>query len=567
MLVAILLIAAFQCYWLNKQYHDEYKSLKQEADVTFRETMYKLQQKRYEEDQALFEQTLITQQKSDSLQTKKRKAKQLKLSTSIVDEKKAYNELTRLPLGSLNKINPSQIDCVKVIKLNASIDGSIPPGLIEVFVKQRLKMDSLIGKSGDSTKRKYQYSYSTTNVITTKNHTLTDSIKKPSSIVMVYSAQKPIKKQKTILLPDSTTVTGPSPIIKLLTSSKSINDSIPIHVVDSAYKTELAKAGKKVNYQILFKAVSKNGQALNDSILKNSEALITSPVLIGFNKPFSYQAQLNNGTGFILHKMGWQIGVSILLLLFVIGSFITLYKNLLAQKRLADIKNEFISNITHELKTPISTVSVAIEALKNFGGLASPNKTKEYLDISSTELQRLSLLVDKVLKLSMFENKEMELSKEPINLLLLTKEVMDTLQLQFDKQQALVTLDVQGENFIIEADRIHLISVLYNLLDNALKYSSQQPNIQVILTNQPKYVQISVADKGIGIADAYKDKVFEKFFRVPSNNVHNTKGYGLGLSYVSKVLQKHGGRIQLISELGKGSTFTVQLPYTGKPTI
>ena len=232
------------------------------------------------------------------------------------------------------------------------------------------------------------------------------------------------------------------------------------------------------------------------------------------------------------------------------------------------MKNEFISNITHELKTPIATVGVAIEALRNFGASQNPEKTKEYLEISAAELQRLGLLVDKVLKLSMFENKTVELKKEMFDMRQLVNEIMQIMKLQFEKCQAKVNVKIVGDNFMIEADRLHITSVLYNLLDNALKYSNENPVIELQLSSLPgNILEIKVRDNGRGIAKEYQSRVFEKFFRVPDFNRHNIKGYGLGLSYVKEIVTSHMGYIVVESESGKGSTFTIKLPMKEMPVI
>ena len=254
------------------------------------------------------------------------------------------------------------------------------------------------------------------------------------------------------------------------------------------------------------------------------------------------------------------MALSVLLVAFIAITFLFLYRNLLSQRRLALIKNDFISNITHELKTPIATVNVAIEALRNFDALQSPERTKEYLDISAAELQRLSLLVDKVLKLSMFENKEIELQKENFDLKQLIDEVIYTMRLQFEKQGATISFKSMGPVFMINADRLHVTSVIYNLFDNALKYSKGNPIIEVELASLSNEMILSVADNGIGIAPDYANKIFDKFFRVPSGDHHNIKGYGLGLSYAAEVVRKHHGTIELETELGKGSKFIVKLP-------
>ena len=232
---------------------------------------------------------------------------------------------------------------------------------------------------------------------------------------------------------------------------------------------------------------------------------------------------------------------------------------MLKQKRLADIKNEFISNITHELKTPIATVSVAIEALRSFNASMDAQRSKEYLEISANELQRLSLLVDKVLKLSMFENKGIDLKYEPLNMQALIKEVASSMRLQFEKKNATVSISSEGDSSL-EGDRLHLVSVIFNLLDNALKYSYDNPHINITTIDGGNKLSLIVTDDGIGIPQEYREKVFEKFFRVPTGNLHNAKGYGLGLSYVAQVVKKHNGSIKVEPLEGGGSKFVIVIP-------
>ncbi|HJS54407.1 MAG TPA: HAMP domain-containing sensor histidine kinase, partial [Chitinophagaceae bacterium] len=281
---------------------------------------------------------------------------------------------------------------------------------------------------------------------------------------------------------------------------------------------------------------------------------------------------------YLLKKLASPILFSVFLVGVTVLSFVLLHRNLQRQKKLTEIKNEFISNITHELKTPIATVGVAIEALKNFNAINDPERTQEYLDISQNELHRLSLLVDKVLKLSMFENKEIELKYESFDLKEVVDEVVSSMRLQIEKYQANVSVNVGG-NTSLQGDRLHLLSVVFNLLDNALKYGNTplsaragtdgndtagQGNIAVKfdLVEKGNEVELSVADNGIGISPEYREKVFEKFFRVPLGNTHNTKGYGLGLSYVSHVIKKHKGKIEVESQPGLGSKFIITLPKT-----
>ncbi len=282
---------------------------------------------------------------------------------------------------------------------------------------------------------------------------------------------------------------------------------------------------------------------------------------------------------FLLRKMGMEAAFALFVFGVTSGSFWLVYRNFLQQKQLTALKNSFISNITHELKTPIATVSVALEALQSFGALNNPELTKEYLDISRGELNRLSMLVDKVLKLAIFDEKEPELQLETVNLPDLVQRVADSLRLQFEKNGAVFNLTHKDNTDLnIEADPTHLTSVVYNLLDNALKYGGKKIDVNMGLTDKNAQntdlsrerregglahisgVHFQVSDDGKGIADAFKDKIFDKFFRVPTEDIHNTKGHGLGLSYVAAVVRLHGGSISVDSEENIGTHFNLFLP-------
>ncbi len=342
-------------------------------------------------------------------------------------------------------------------------------------------------------------------------------------------------------------------IFSLLYGVDSLQDSLRLTEIDSAY----AKALKEEKLNIPFSIIEADSADLSDEPSFNE-------VTVGLANPVTYKLQLGNTVPYLLKQITQPILFSILLLGITILSFVLLYRNLLKQQRLAALKNEFISNITHELKTPIATVGVAIEALKNFNAIQDPKRTKEYLDISSNELQRLSLLVDKVLKLSMFEKKEVELKLETVNLKEVVEEVTDSLRLQLEKHRARVVVTNEG-NLSLQGDRLHLISVVFNLLDNAVKYSKEEPSIKIDLQEKGETVVLNVTDNGIGIPQEYKDKVFDKFFRIPHGDTHNAKGYGLGLSYVAQVIQKHNGTIVIESQPGIGTKFTITLPKTPIP--
>jgi two-component system, OmpR family, phosphate regulon sensor histidine kinase PhoR len=279
-----------------------------------------------------------------------------------------------------------------------------------------------------------------------------------------------------------------------------------------------------------------------------------------FNPISRYNASIFPIQSFILKQIAPQILFSLLLTIITVIAFVILYRNVRAQQRLMELKNDFISNVTHELKTPVATVSVAIEALKNFHALNDPKLTKEYLDIAQNELNRLTLMTDKILKASVFENKGITIQKESVDLQKVTAQILDSMRLIFEKRQAQVVFNPEGESFLIAGENAHITNVIYNLLDNALKYSPAQPVIDITLKEASSEVILSVKDAGLGIADEYRKKIFEKFFRVPTGDIHNIKGYGLGLSYVAGVVKAHNGSIDVQSESGKGSTFIIHWP-------
>jgi two-component system phosphate regulon sensor histidine kinase PhoR len=336
-------------------------------------------------------------------------------------------------------------------------------------------------------------------------------------------------------------------LVQFLFDVDSLQDSIRVKELSVAYEKRLNEQNLDIPFTI--RRVPTH----------ESKERVFNEVTLGFLHPITYRLDLGNTTGFLLKRIGAPILFSIFLLGFTILSFSILYRNVLRQRRLADIKNEFISNITHELKTPIATVSVAIEALRSYNANMDPQKTREYLDISANELQRLSLLVDKVLKLSMFEKKEIELKYETLDMKDLVQEVTSSMRLQFEKHHAQVDVRAQ-EDTRLEGDRLHLVSVIFNLLDNALKYSSDQPRIHIDISSTGNKLLLTISDSGIGIPAEYQNRIFEKFFRVPTGNLHNAKGYGLGLSYVAHVIKRHHGSIRVESIEGNGSKFVIALP-------
>lgn len=565
MIAVVLLIALFEAYWLTKLYKDEYNALKKEADVTFRETIFKLQRRQFEKDTVLFgkKDTILFSRK---INEKSRSGTGYNESYVITGNSKAK---------SIGGKDSASIRKALFAKGMENLAISLP-SLMQIVIRKNydkndsslpLNIDSSISiTSNDSLKIKGSKIF----LSHFKDSSILKRIKATDITSISFVSQRDVKsdsldstKHKKLKIEVSIKpVNKPVKTIidSFFTTNKFFNDSIPPATVDSAYKKELSSLKRNIPYSIVFKAGDSSKASINAEAKDTGNNFITSTILTGFKRPYTYTALFNKVPSYLLGKMQMQIVGSALLLLIVMVAFWALYYNLNEQRKLAAIKNEFISNITHELKTPIATVTVAIEALQRFNAMDNPERTQSYLNISAGELQRLSLLVDKVLKLSMFENKSIELNKEWMDVEVLTNEVMSSMKLQFEKQKAVVNLHTDGNSFVINADKLHIASVVYNLLDNALKYSKNIPEINISLVHHETYIDLMVQDNGIGISKAYKDKVFEKFFRVPTDDRHNIKGYGLGLSYVAHIVQSHDGMITVDTQLGKGSTFTVKLP-------
>ena len=343
-----------------------------------------------------------------------------------------------------------------------------------------------------------------------------------------------------------------------------IVNSLPLKKQGSMESLDLPFAGKDGgNGTVTRRALSISYQGTSEQPFHRfrnafDDTLITEKIPLG--PIHAYAAIFPNMRSNILKRIAPQLLFSILLSAITVAAFVIIYRNLRAQEQVVEMKNDFISNVTHELKTPIATVSVALEALKDFNALRNPAKTAEYLTIAQHELNRLALMTDKILKTSVFEERGVTFVTEVVQLDQIVRQVTDSLTVVLEKKRMNADIGLTGKNFQIEGSEMHLTNVVYNLLDNAIKYSPDNTSITIRLLETGDNITLSVRDRGIGIDPVYHKKIFEKFFRVPAGDVHNTRGYGLGLNYVSGVVRSHKGTIRLESAPGLGSTITIQLP-------
>ncbi|MFM7814880.1 MAG: sensor histidine kinase [Flavobacteriales bacterium] len=251
--------------------------------------------------------------------------------------------------------------------------------------------------------------------------------------------------------------------------------------------------------------------------------------------------------------------ISLLIVIMILFSYSigTIYR----QRKLSEIKNDFINNMTHELKTPIATISLACEALQDSDMRKSEAIMGNYIGMIQQENKRLGILVENVLRTSIFEHGQMKLNIQPLNIHDAIMQAIGNIEIQVKKRNGEIKTNLSAANHIVEGDSLHLLNVIYNLIDNAIKYTDGQPVVEITSSCNDKGIAISFKDNGIGISRENQKKIFDKLYRVPTGNVHNVKGFGLGLSYVKRVIDMHRGRIDLASELKKGSTFTIHLPY------
>lgn len=263
---------------------------------------------------------------------------------------------------------------------------------------------------------------------------------------------------------------------------------------------------------------------------------------------------------FIVQEMGPMFITSVILILVVLIMFWRTILLLMREKRLSEHTNDFLNNMTHEFKTPLTNIALAGKMITKDASNRQEEKIKHYSEIILAENEKLRLQVEQVLSMTALERGEIPLRKTELDVHELIREAIKYISIQIENKQGELKLNLDAENPVILGDKTHLVNALYNLVDNAIKYSREKPELSIRTCNHEQQFILVVSDKGIGIEKEYQKKVFEKFFRVPTGDVHDVKGFGLGLSYIKKIVELHQGKIDLESTPGKGTTFTITLP-------
>ncbi|NNC69343.1 MAG: HAMP domain-containing histidine kinase [Flavobacteriaceae bacterium] len=341
-------------------------------------------------------------------------------------------------------------------------------------------------------------------------------------------------------------------------------DTLNLKQIDSMLQNELSRKNISVVYGLIYECPSLQPQYLNaDKTTKPlGEKTDTQKVLTTVSKSSFLpnnsvlQIQFSNETKVILKRIMSGILISTLLVLAVISSLFYLLSIIKRQKQLAEVKNDLIGNITHEFKTPIATIGVALESIKNFEVIEDKDKTRSYLDMSTQQLKKLNTMVEKLLETATLDSEKLAIKKEDIDVI----ELLSTLvnKHRFSAESKSLTFDPDLDELMIMADPFHFENAINNVLDNAIKYGGEHITVSVKQENN-RMVTVEIRDDGQALSSINANKIFEKFYRVPTGNTHDVKGYGIGLFYTKTIVEKHDGQIKLDLENGQ-TNFKITIP-------
>lgn len=268
----------------------------------------------------------------------------------------------------------------------------------------------------------------------------------------------------------------------------------------------------------------------------------------------------------VYKSMRPRIAIAVLFSLIIFAAFFLTIRTMLRQKKMSEIKNDFINNMTHEFKTPIATISLAVDALRNKKVQQDVTKMTFFSDIIKEENQRMNRQVETILKSALMDRQEIELNLKPLQAHQIIQDVADNFILRLQEKGGELELKLEATNDVIEADEVHFSNLINNLMDNAVKYAREDVPPRILLntaSNAKKFI-IRIEDNGIGMTRETVKRIFEKFYRAHTGNIHNVKGFGLGLSYVKDIIDAHEGTVKVDSVLGRGSVFTIEMPLNQK---
>jgi len=343
-----------------------------------------------------------------------------------------------------------------------------------------------------------------------------------------------------------------------------VTDVVQPFILDSLLQGELQCMNLKTDYYFgVYDRYS--DRFVSGTYLLHESKIVNSPYqfsLSSIYKPGDYFLGIYfpNKTSLVIRNMWVMLVFSFLFMIVLVASFVFVIYTIVRQKKLSEMKSDFINNLTHEFKTPIATTSLAAEMLIRKDISENPLKVKKYGKVILYESTRLQSQVEQILQIASLEKGSFTFKYKKIDLHQLLLNVAESFELRIKKNNVSLTTDLDAEVFIVSTDMIHITNVFYNLVDNAIKYSPDKPEINIETWNTKKEIVIRFTDNGIGISNEYQRDVFKNLFRVPTGNLHDARGFGLGLYYSKNVVESLGGQIKLSSEAGQGSSFDVYLP-------
>lgn len=343
-----------------------------------------------------------------------------------------------------------------------------------------------------------------------------------------------------------------------------INQRVNKNILDSVLTNELKNQGidSKFGYGILDKTNKLTSISNNTFLDQKDKKNYSFPLFTDKDDKVLFTLSLvfpRKDASLVKNNLPMLLG-TFMSLLTILGIYIISINYMMRQKKISEIKTDFINNMSHEFKTPLATISVATDSLNNDKIASNPEKVKYYSKLIKQENLRMKKQVENVLNMSKLERNEMKLFLKETNIRELIKEISKSFNLIVEERNGTLSEEFKAEHYLVKVDEFHLSNALINLLDNANKYSPNAPEIKISTRNEGNWYVIQISDKGMGMDQQNKTKIFEKFFREETGNIHNVKGQGLGLSYVKKIIEMHKGLVVVESEKGKGSTFTIKLP-------
>jgi two-component system phosphate regulon sensor histidine kinase PhoR len=350
---------------------------------------------------------------------------------------------------------------------------------------------------------------------------------------------------------------------RMLMEATGIEDLVTSGQVEKLLTARLAEKGVDMPFEYAIYEKGKDPVYASSNFSESEQVrYYRAPLLPGglFGKPTLISIYFPQERRHFVKSMGIMGGTSALITLLVLTLFSLALFIIFKQKRLSEMKNDFVNNMTHELKTPISTISLASQMLNDKSIPEEQKNLNQIARIIQTESRQLGFQVERVLQMAIFDHGELKLKLEELDLHQVIETVAQNFLLQLDKRGGRLDFSPDAEYTVIHGDSMHITNVISNLLENAVKYTRQNPQIGISTHNEQDNIVVSVSDNGIGISKEDQKRIFDKFFRVPTGNVHNVKGFGLGLSYVKLIVEHHRGSIKIKSEPGKGSKFDIILP-------